>query len=169
MKDFGQLKSYQQLDLYYKWLHKHREKITVELREEYALFREYPKSDMIWRSDFGGWVGVPLFVVTILWIASAKTEYQWFIAAGMIGFGFWLRAYQKHIIDLACRNLFKDTRDKTLLAYVERCKDEALELSESDKDGADIYDFYEYCRRSILSEDFHYYEKGNIRTKRKHK
>ena len=112
MQGWNNLKSYEQLDIYYKWVRENRETITAELKEEYCQFCACPSSDIVWRTDFGGCVGIPLFILTILWIVSAQTEYQWFIVAGMVVFGFWLRYYQKHIVDAACQYFFWDTKKK---------------------------------------------------------
>lgn len=166
MRGWQELKSYEQLDVYYKWLRENREEIEAELKADYAQFCKQSKSDIAWRSDFGGFVGIPLFVLTVLWTVSAKNDYRWTIAAGMVGLGFWLWYYQKHIADIACRHFFRETKRKILDSYVDRCRAADIEQSISKDDEADIKAFYEYCRSQILSEDFCYYGKGRAKTKR---
>lgn len=159
MQDWQQLKSAEQYSLYSKWERENRGKITTELREAYTRFREHPHSSVSWSADFGACIGFPLLLLGGLWVCTTGTLNEWLIVAILVGFGFWLRFYQKHTIDLACRYFFEDTQQKEILNdYVDRCKEIALASSTSSEEYDYIDSFYEYCRHKVLSDRFRYYE-----------
>lgn len=166
MKGFRQLASYEQLDCYYKWEREHHDKITTILRESYIDFCEHPKAMVNHRCDFGCFVGAPIFILAVLWIASTKSANRWFVAIAMIGFGFLLRYYQNRIIDQTCQEYFWSKQQVLLYAYIDSCLEESLTLSSSAEEDLDIADFYEYCRNRILFEKFPYYEKPKQKRKR---
>lgn len=160
MQDWQQLKSHEQYSLYSKWEHKNREAITAELREAYTRFREHPHSLVQWSADFGFYVGFPLVLIGILWGCTTGTLNEYLIVAILIGFGFWLRFYQKHTIDLTCRYFFEDVKQEEILNdYVDRCKESALASVASIEEHDYIDSFYEYCRHEVLRSSFRFYEK----------
>lgn len=141
---------------YYAFLSEHRDAITDELRAAYAQFREYPIPSIIGTTDFGGFVGIPLFFLGSLWVYSSSKISQWIIFALIVGFGFWLRYWQKHVIDIACRHFFWNKRKEILESYLERCKTCAIQQAA----GGDAYildDLFAYYKKEILSEKFRYY------------
>ena len=133
--------------------------LRLSRREAYIEFCEHPKSIVNHCCDFGGLVGIPLFILTVLWITSTSSNNHWFIAITMLGFGFLLRCYQNHIIDLTSRQYFASKQKDLLYAYIERNLEDSLASSTSTEESLDIYAFYEYCRKRILWEEFRYYEK----------
>ena len=152
------MESLQMQDAYYSFIKEHRNKITSILNEEYKKFLDHPKQDVLWRVDFGGCVGIPLLIIGILWMISTKFFNHWLIAAILIGFGFWLRYYQKHTVAVACRQFFNWGKGKeTLDEYILQCKDAALREA-PETEYSTISQFYEYCRKNLWPHEFRYYK-----------
>lgn len=152
------MESLQMQDAYYSFIKEHRNKITSILNEEYRKFLDRPKQDVLWRIDFGGCVGIPLLIIGILWMISTKSFNHWLIAAILIGFGFWLRYYQKHTVAVACRHFFNWGKGKeTLDEYILQCKDAALREA-PETEHSTISQFYEYCSKNLWPHDFRYYK-----------
>lgn len=145
-------------NMYDAFYREHRAAITEELKKEYAKYREHPISTIIRSSDFGAFVGFPLLLLGGAWIVSATKANSWIVTGITVAFGFWLRYYQKHIINLTCRYFFDRSRGAEVLSnYVDKCESNAIQQAPHEKH-EDLCRFYEYCRKELPTETFRYYK-----------
>ena len=150
--------------MYRNWLRDHKEPITEELKLAYCRFCEHPRSLIPWRSDFGAFVGIPLFVLWMCWGYALETTGEQLIAGAVcVAFGFLVRYYQKHTLDLTLRYFFdRIERPEILADYIKRCA--AVDAKENISHSTD---FYEYCKHELITENFRYYEKTGRKSKNK--
>lgn len=143
---------------YHAFIKEHKESVTALLKSTYDKFSEHPKSSVLWSTDFSGFIGLPLFIISLIWIISAKSFNFWLMAATLIAFGFWLRFYQKHIIEISCRYFFNYGKGKIVLdEYISTCKHTAL-LGAPESEHNKILALYEYIQSSLWPDDFNYYK-----------
>ena len=110
---------------------------------------------------FGAFVGIPLFVVWLIWgSAFETTKEQLFPALVLIVLGLCIRHYGSSLVSEAYRNSFRMREYKdVLLWYVDQCR--MIDLSKSsDTEKEIINEKYDYFCKHITSEDFHYYRKN---------
>ena len=143
---------------YYTFIKEHRAQITDVLRLEYTKFLDASKSSILFRLDFGFFVGIPLFIFGVAWAVSTTAINDWIIAAVMIAFGFWLKYYQKYIFGVTCRHFFDFGKGKLIIEeYIIRCRDNPPGVA-SELDPADRSELFEYCLTNTWPHDFRYYK-----------
>ena len=152
--------------LYDTFLQDHRIKICEKLSDAYQHYYAADLKLTIQTSDFAAFVGVPLFIVWLIWANTVNsTQCQLIPALVLIGFGLCVRYYGRHLVTIAYRNAFRMREYKdVLLWYVNQCRDQELSqaiLGES----VYIHEKYDYFSKYILLEDFRYYEKSKKNTR----
>lgn len=140
-------------ELYCLFHRENKNNIEQKLKSEFATFYEEYRTHTKWIADFGGMVGVPLFILAVLWMLSTKTVNHWLIAAGMIAFGFWLRYYQFHTIKLACERFFRGRKDDIIADYVDAQMHAVMENQPKEQHDQ-THELYRYFYRELVSENF---------------
>lgn len=154
----------QLMDLYYKFIRDHRCQINEKLLDAYNHYYSKEHDFVMKNGSFGAFVVIPLFVVWLIWGNAFKTtQEQLFPALVLIVLGLCIRHYGSNLISEAYRNSFRMREYKdVLLWYVEQCRvTDLTKASDTEKDI--INEKYDYFRKYITSEDFHYYKKSKMK------
>lgn len=142
-----------ELELYHAFSREHRGNIERELKTEFADFYEKYRSHTVWAADFGGMVGIPLFILTVLWLVSTKAENYWFVVVAMVAFGFLLRYYQSHTIKIACERFFWKRKCEIIADYVDAQMHAVMEKQPAEQH-SETHELYKYFYRQLVSIDY---------------
>lgn len=145
---------------FFSFLKKHQNLICKELQDSFNQNYKDVCNTILRRCDFAGLVGIPLFVVLLIWIVPLKAyESSMIPVATIVTLGFLIRLFTKHVVTISCRYFFehKEYRE-TVVNYVKKCQAEALSNAKSEKQKYDISMFFDQCCKDIVLEDFRYYK-----------
>ena len=154
----------QLMDLYYKFIRDHHSQINEKLLDAYNHYYSHDHELTIKNGTFGAFVGIPLFVVWLIWgSAFDSTLEQLLPAAVLIILGFCVRFYGQSLVTSAYRSSFRMREYKDVLIwYVDQCRQiELSKIANSEKDR--VNEIYNYFQKHIILEDFQYYQKQKKR------
>lgn len=153
-----------QLDKYYRFLRENRNQIHKALQDAYTHHYDRLHRIVVDNCGFGAYVGIPLFVVWLIWgYHMETTREQMFPAAVLLVLGLILRYFTNRVVTTAYREtFFLREYHPTLAAFVEEKRQEALSGLSSQEEIDSVNQDFDYFAHGIQLERFHYYNKYEI-------
>ena len=155
---------YKLMDLYRNFIRDYREEINDKLLDAFNHYYSHDYKNIMESGKFGAFVGIPLFVVWLIWGTAFETTVEQLPPAlVLIVAGLCIHHYGSELVKDALHSSFRMHEYKDVLVwYVDQRRQMALSQV-SDSERGRLNEMYNYFQEHIIFEDFRYCQKPKKR------